>query len=221
MTGPVAALLGIRIDGVDPSPFVAGVYLLAGLLFLIAMRSPQRRGNRLALAGLVLACAAAVYSHDVVNLPEMVGAVIIGGGIGLLLVRRAAQAVLPTLIGLGLGLLGAAAMALAAAILRNRGPFDLEGAAAICAIIGGLIGAVQLFAALLAGWTGRIGDGLVRLWLIAGAGAAGAMLGLAIGNSAMVMGGALAASGSLTLGWRVRKMGPAASGGLPRAPGLP
>lgn len=215
--GGVAMLLGARMDGVDPSPFVAAICLLAGFCLFLAMRSAaRRRANRLALVGVVLACGAAVYSHDVVNLPEMVGAVVIGGGFGLLLVRRAAWPTLPLLIRMSHGLTGAAAMAMAAAVACNPGAFGLASSGAAMMVLGGA-GAIGGLACLGALRPGRIGD----LAMASGPGWAGAMLGLAIGNSALVIGGTLAGMIGLMVVSRGRKMMWGASGGLPPAPGLP
>ncbi|MFC3442140.1 hypothetical protein ACFOKF_13265 [Sphingobium rhizovicinum] len=217
MTAGFAALLGARIDGIAPSPFVAFLYLLAGLCLLLALRwGSGRRAGRVALLGVALASGGALYSHDVMNLPEMLGAIVVGGGLGLLLVRRAARRMLPILLRISQGLLGVAAVATAGAVWRNPGAFGLEGDGAAMTLLAAaaLIGMLVCLGAI---WPGRVG----ALILSGGAGWAGALLGLAIGNSAMVIGGALAGVAGLSFVLRGRKMARSASEGLPRAPGLP
>lgn len=223
MIPPVGpAWLGAQLDGIDPSPMVAGAYLLSGLLLFmgLSLRS-GRHGNRWAMAGIVTGAAAAVYSHDVVNLPEMVSAVVIGGCIGLLLVRRCAVATLPWLIVAGHGLLGVAAMAMAMTLRRNPGAFGLLGdddamrpfaGAMLAAGLG--MGAITLAGGLFQ-IVGRRHGGLALL--SSGAGWAAAALGFAIDNSAMVVAGGMAGVAGLRLAWRARKI---ASTPLPSGAGL-
>lgn len=217
MIPPVgAAWLGAQLDGIDPSPVVAGAYLLSGLLLFLGLwlRSGYH-GNRWTMAGIVTGAAAAVYSHDVVNLPEMVSAVVIGGGIGLLLARRSAVAALPWLMVAGHGLLGVAAMAMAATLWRNPGAFGLTADDGALLTVGFALGAMTLAGALALA-IGRRPGGLALIG--SGAGFAAAALGFAIGNSAMVMGGGMAGVAGLRLAWRARRI---ASRALPSGAGLP
>ena len=69
------------------SPFVALAYLIAGVLFILALRglsSPatSRRGNRMGMIGMAIAVVTTLYTHDIASLPEIIGALLIGGGIG-------------------------------------------------------------------------------------------------------------------------------------------
>ncbi|MEC3910427.1 NAD(P)(+) transhydrogenase (Re/Si-specific) subunit beta [Sphingobium sp. CR2-8] len=208
------ALLGARMDGVDPSPLVAGAYLLSGVLLLAALRwRGQRHGNRIAMAGIALALAAALYSHDVMNLPEIASALVIGGSIGLLLARRCAARMLPWLVVVAHGLLGMAAMATACALWLNPFAFALVGDDGritpdnrLLLAAGFTIGAMVVVGALLVAVTRRQ-TGLA--WIGSGAGWAAVTLGFALGNSAMVMAGALAGVAGWRLGWRARRIGPA------------
>jgi NAD/NADP transhydrogenase beta subunit len=210
------AWLGAQLDGIDPSPVVAGTYLLSGiLLFWGLWFRTGRHGNRWAMAGIVIGAAAAVYSHDVVNLPEMVSAVVIGGSIGLLLARRSAVAALPWLMVAGHGLLGVAAMAMAATLWRNPGAFGLTADDGALLTVGFGLGAMTLGGALALA-IGRRPGGLVLLG--SGAGWAAAALGFAIGNSAMVVAGGMAGVAGLRLAWRARRI---ASRALPRGASLP
>ncbi|WP_298398109.1 hypothetical protein [Sphingobium sp.] len=184
---------------------------------MLALRERAgRRANRLAMMGVALACGGAVYSHDVLNLPEMIGAVVMGGGFGLLLVRRAARRMLPLLTRAAQALLGIAAIALAGAVWRNPGAFGVAGSGVAMALLaaGVLIGGLVALGAL---WPGRIAPHL----LSSGAGWTAALLGLAMGNGAMAIGGALAGVAGLTFMAQDRKKAQNASGGLPHAPGLP
>ncbi len=209
------AWLGAQLDGIDPSPLVAGAYLLSGLLLFIGLWLRKgRHGNRWAMAGIVTGAAAAVYSHDVVNLPEMVSAVVIGGCIGLLLVRRCAVATLPWLIVAGHGLLGVAAMAMAMTLRRNPGAFGLLGDDGALLAAGFGLGAATLAGALVLAFRRRHG-GLALM--SSGTGWAAAALGFAIGNGAMVVAGGMAGVAGLRLAWRARKI---ASTPLPSGAGL-
>ena len=210
------AWLGAQLDGVDPSPVVAGAYLLSALLLLVGLwLRTGRHSHRWAMAGIVTGAAAAVYSHDVVNLPEMVSAVVIGGSIGLLLARRCAVAALPWLVVAGHGLLGVAAMAMGATLWRNPGAFGLTADDGALLAAGFGLGAVTLAGALVLVFRRRPG-GLALL--SSSAGWAAAALGFAIGNSAMVVAGGMAGVGGLRLAWRARRI---ASRALPSGAGLP
>jgi NAD(P) transhydrogenase subunit beta len=63
---------------------VALAYLVAGVLFILALRglsSPatSRAGNRYGMAGMAIAVATTLYTHDVVAIPEILGAIAVGG----------------------------------------------------------------------------------------------------------------------------------------------
>ncbi len=217
MIPPVgAAWLGAQLDGIDPSPVVAGAYLLSGLLLFLGLwLRTGRHGNRWTMVGSVTASAAAVCSHDVVNLPEMVSAVVIGGSIGLLLARRSGVAALPWLMVVGHALLGVAAMAMAATLWRNPGAFGLTAHDGALLAVGFGLGATTLAGALALAFRRRLG-GLALLG--SGAGFAAAALGFTIGNSAMVVGGGMAGVAGLRLAWRARRI---ASRALPSGASLP
>ncbi|KMS55929.1 NAD(P)(+) transhydrogenase (Re/Si-specific) subunit beta [Sphingobium cupriresistens] len=217
MIPPVGpAWLGAQLDGIDPSPVVAGAYLLSvALMFVGLWMRDGGHGNRWAMAGIATGAAAAVYSHDVVNLPEMVSVVVIGGGIGLLLARRSAVAALPRLMLAGHGLLGVAAMAMAATLWRNPGAFGLAADDGLLLTLGFALGVATLAGALTLA-VGRRPGGLALLG--SGAGWAAAALGFAIGNSAMVVAGGMAGVAGLRLAWRARRI---ASRALPSGAGLP
>ena len=120
---------------VPVSPLVALAYLVSGVLFILALRglsSPatSRRGNRMGMAGMAIAVATTLYTHDVVSLPEIVGAIIVGGGIGFLIARRIAMTAMPQLVAAFHSLVGLAAVMVGAAAYLNPGAFgvlDLAG----------------------------------------------------------------------------------------------
>lgn len=220
------AWLGARIDGVDPSPLVAGMWLgAAGLLLCALWLRGYRTGNRIALAGGMLAVGAALYSHDVVNLPEIASALVIGGSIGLMLARRCGGHRLPWLVVVAYALLGLAGMATGTALLLNPFAFGLvDGPGRVTPahgtlLAGGIaIGGLAALCALLM---------LVRqtqdyLALVgSGAGWTAAALGLAMGNSAMVLAGGMAGAAGLRLGWRAWAIRRAALRALPSGSRFP
>ena len=65
--------------------FAALLYLVAGALFIMALRglsSPatSQRGNRFGMAGMLIAVVTTLVTHEVASLPEILGAIAIGGG---------------------------------------------------------------------------------------------------------------------------------------------
>lgn len=209
------ALLGARIDGIDPSPLVAAIYMVSGILMLCALwLRAEQAGHRIAMAGIALAMAAALYGHDVINLPEIASVLVVGGGIGLLLVRRCVGQALPWLIVAGHGLLGMAAMATVSVLALNPVLFGLVGEDGTIASANGLL-LVAAFAMSLMVVGGALLMAFCRthaaLALVGGgAGWSTAALGFALGNSAMVMAGAFAGMAGFRLGWREHKVRPAA-----------
>ena len=62
-------------------------YLVSGVCFILALRglsNPEssRRGNRAGMIGMAIAVVTTLAIHDIASLPEIVGAVLVGGGIG-------------------------------------------------------------------------------------------------------------------------------------------
>jgi NAD(P) transhydrogenase subunit beta len=112
------------------SPFVALAYLVSGVLFILALRglsSPatSRRGNRMGMAGMAIAVATTLYTHDVVSLPEIVGAIVVGGGIGFMIARRIEMTAMPQLVAAFHSLVGLAAVLVGAAAFLNPGAFGV------------------------------------------------------------------------------------------------
>ncbi|WP_194743351.1 NAD(P)(+) transhydrogenase (Re/Si-specific) subunit beta [Thermaurantiacus tibetensis] len=105
-------------------------YLVAGVFFILALRglsSPEtsRAGNRFGMVGMAIAVTATLLTHEVASLPEIVGAVAIGGAIGWLVARRIAMTAMPQLVAAFHSLVGLAAVLVAAAAFLNPSAFGL------------------------------------------------------------------------------------------------
>lgn len=114
------------LQGVNPA--IASASVLAILCFLLSLRAfvtGRRRGPPLALAGVGVAGVATIYSHDVMALPQICGALIIGGIGGPLIARRVPVRKLPALLAGLLGQTGLAALLIGAAAWRNPHSFGL------------------------------------------------------------------------------------------------
>src|SRR5690606_20277890 len=66
------------------NPWVALAYLVAGVCFILALRglsspSTSQRGNRFGMAGMLIAVVTTLVTHEIASLPEIGGAIAIGG----------------------------------------------------------------------------------------------------------------------------------------------
>ncbi|MFC4292241.1 NAD(P)(+) transhydrogenase (Re/Si-specific) subunit beta [Sphingorhabdus arenilitoris] len=105
-------------------------YLVAGVFFIFALRglsSPasSRRGNRFGMAGMLIAVVTTLVTHEVAALPEILGAIAIGGGIGWFTARKIAMTDMPQLVAAFHSLVGLAAVLVAAAAFLNPGAFGI------------------------------------------------------------------------------------------------
>src|SRR5687768_9593905 len=112
--------------------WVSLAYLIAGVCFIIALRglsSPEssRRGNRAGMAGMTIAVATTLVTHEIASLPEILGAIAVGGAIGFITARRIAMTAMPQLVAAFHSLVGLAAVLVAAAAYLNPQAFDLAG----------------------------------------------------------------------------------------------
>ncbi|HEX5238384.1 MAG TPA: NAD(P)(+) transhydrogenase (Re/Si-specific) subunit beta, partial [Sphingomicrobium sp.] len=78
-------------------------YLIAGVCFILALRglsNPEssRRGNLTGMVGMAIAVLTTLGTHRIASLPEIVGAVVIGGGIGLVTARKIQMTAMPQLV---------------------------------------------------------------------------------------------------------------------------
>ncbi len=116
------------------SPWVALAYLVAGVLFIMALRglsSPatSRSGNRYGIIGMTLAMVTTLVTHGVASLPEIIGAIAVGGGIGFVTARRIKMTDMPQLVAAFHSLVGLAAVLVGWAAYLNPAAFGiLEGA---------------------------------------------------------------------------------------------
>ena len=99
-------------------------YLIAGVCFILALRglsSPEssRRGNRAGMLGMAIAVVTTLAIHEIASLPEIIGAVLIGGGIGLVTARKIQMTAMPQLVAAFHSLVGMAAVLVGAAAFLN------------------------------------------------------------------------------------------------------
>ena len=90
-------------------------YLISGVCFILALRglsSPEssRRGNLTGMVGMAIAIATTLAVHEIASLPEIIGAMAIGGGIGLVTARKIQMTAMPQLVAAFHSLVGMAAL---------------------------------------------------------------------------------------------------------------
>ena len=137
-------------------------YLVAGILFILALRglsSPEtsQQGNRFGVIGMLIAVGTTLVVHGV-GLPLIVGAVVIGGGIGFVIARRIAMTAMPQLVAGFHSLVGLAAVLVAIAAYLNPGAFgiltadgsDIATASKIEMGLGVAIGAITFSGSIIA-----------------------------------------------------------------------
>jgi NAD(P) transhydrogenase subunit beta len=118
-----------------PAPaWVLLAYLIAGVCFILALRglsSPDssRRGNRIGMAGMTIAVATTLAIHQIASLPEIIGAMAIGGGVGLVTARKIQMTAMPQLVAAFHSLVGMAAVLVGAAAYLNPDAFGIADAA--------------------------------------------------------------------------------------------
>jgi NAD(P) transhydrogenase subunit beta len=118
---------------------VAILYLVAGALFILALRglsSPEtsRRGNLLGVIGMAIAIATTLASHPPGGFGAWLLVVLgmaIGGGIGAVIARRVPMTSMPELVAAFHSLVGMAAVLVAAAALYAPSAFDIGAVGAI------------------------------------------------------------------------------------------
>ena len=117
---------------VAPNPWVALAYLVAGVLFILALRglsSPatSRRGNRCGMVGMAIAVVTTLVTHSFDGLPEILAAIAIGGGIGWVTARRIKMTDMPQLVAAFHSLVGMAAVLVGWAAYLNPAAFGILG----------------------------------------------------------------------------------------------
>jgi NAD(P) transhydrogenase subunit beta len=129
--------------GLAVNPWASVAYLVAGVLFILALRglsSPAtaQSGNRFGMAGMTIAVVTTLLTHapvtasgglDSVGLVEILIAIAIGAVIGIVMARRIAMTAMPQLVAAFHSLVGLAAVAVAAAAYLNPQAFGIADAA--------------------------------------------------------------------------------------------
>src|SRR5205809_4668533 len=118
---------------------VALLYLLAGVLFILALRglsSPEtsRRGNLFGMVGMAIAIATTLASHPPAGLGAwglVVLGLAIGGSTGAVIARRVPMTAMPELVAAFHSLVGMAAVLVAAGALYAPAAFDIGTVGAI------------------------------------------------------------------------------------------
>ena len=117
-------------DAAPLNPWVALAYLIAGVCFIIALRglsSPatSRRGNRFGMAGMLIAVVTTLVTHEIASLPEILGAIAIGGGFGWVVARKIKMTDMPQLVAGFHSLVGLAAVLVGVAAYLNPQAFGI------------------------------------------------------------------------------------------------
>jgi NAD(P) transhydrogenase subunit beta len=105
-------------------------YLIAGVCFILALRglsSPEtsRRGNFTGMLGMAIAVGTTLATHQLATLPEIAGAMLVGGGIGLVTARKIQMTAMPQLVAAFHSLVGMAAVLVGAAAFLNPAAFGI------------------------------------------------------------------------------------------------
>ena len=143
---------------------VALLYLVAGVLFILALRglsSPDssRRGNLFGMIGMAIAVFTTLGSHPPASPTAwglVVGGIAIGGGIGAVIARRVPMTSMPELVAAFHSLVGMAAVLVAAGAFYAPAAFDIgthghiHGASLIEMSLGVAIGAVTFTGSVIA-----------------------------------------------------------------------
>jgi len=112
------------------------LYLVSGVLFILALRglsSPEtsRQGNNFGMIGMAIAVATTLWlvGPDTTTWLIIVGAIVIGGGIGAMIARSIKMTAMPQLVAAFHSLVGLAAVAVAAAAFYAPASFGIAEAA--------------------------------------------------------------------------------------------
>jgi proton-translocating NAD(P)+ transhydrogenase subunit beta len=145
---------------VTPS-WVLLAYLISGVCFILALRglsSPEssRRGNRAGMIGMTIAIATTLAVHEIASLPEILVAIAIGGGVGLVTARKIQMTAMPQLVAAFHSLVGMAAVLVGAAAYLNPEAFGILGPDGILQVsrvemgLGVAIGAITFSGSVIA-----------------------------------------------------------------------
>src|SRR5438445_8457643 len=143
---------------------VALLYLLAGVLFILALRglsSPEssRRGNLFGRIGMAIAIVTTLAAHPPAGLGAwalVVLGIALGGSAGAVIARRVPMTAMPQLVAAFHSLVGMAAVLVAAGALYAPRPFDIgmpgdiHKASLVEMSLGAAIGAVTFTGSVIA-----------------------------------------------------------------------
>ncbi len=120
------------MEHVTTPPWAMLAYLVAGVLFIMALRglsSPatSRAGNRYGMIGMTIAMVTTLLTHGLASLPEIAGAIAIGGGLGFVTARRIKMTDMPQLVAAFHSLVGMAAVLVGLAAYLNPIAFGIAG----------------------------------------------------------------------------------------------
>lgn len=145
----------------DTPAWVLLAYLVAGICFILALRglsSPvsSQRGNRAGMIGMAIAVVTTLAVHQIASLPEIIGAMVIGGGVGLITARKIQMTAMPQLVAAFHSLVGMAAVLVGAAAFLNPHAFGILGPDGILQVsrvemgLGVAIGAITFSGSVIA-----------------------------------------------------------------------
>src|SRR5712692_189032 len=166
---------------------VALLYLVSGVLFILALRglsNPEtsRQGNFLGMAGMAIAIVTTLASHPPAGIGAWVLVVLglgLGGGAGAVIARRVPMTAMPQLVAAFHSLVGVAAVLVAAGALYAPDAFGIG-------TVGAIDGAdMPVVISMLNSYSG---------WAAAG-------IGFTLGNTALIITGALVGSSGAILSY--------------------
>jgi len=124
--------------------FLTIVYLIAGILFILSLgglsnQETARRGNMLGAIGMGIAILATALGGHVSNIAILLGALVIGGGVGTVLAKRVAMTAMPELVAILHSFVGLAAVLVGIGTFLEPGKSSGDVANAIQLGIGNLL----------------------------------------------------------------------------------
>ncbi len=185
------------------------------MLFLLALwpfaTMDSRRRRHAALAGTIILSAAAIYDMDVINGPEIIGALLVGGSVGLLLGRGWPRGRLMPLLTICTGCAAAGMLIAATAAWLNPYAFGLvedesSGVATrhLLALAAVAVGGVGASICALTALFRRDRSGMMSLVLaVAMAGWSAAGLACLLENIGLLVAGGLAGAAGTGIGLRL------------------
>jgi NAD(P) transhydrogenase subunit beta len=120
------------MEHITTPPWAMLAYLVAGVLFIMALRglsSPatSRAGNRYGMIGMTIAMVTTLATHGLASLPEIAGAIAVGGGLGFVTARKIKMTDMPQLVAAFHSLVGMAAVLVGLAAYLNPIAFGIAG----------------------------------------------------------------------------------------------